>query len=92
MYILSDGTETNSKYLYLNDALKLGLSINPYSVPNSSLGIEFKSNKVEDVERLLISNTLKSIDPSFKLSAMEVKKENIDLTISYPYGLVKAEL
>lgn len=92
MYILSDGTETNSRYQYLNDSIKFGLSINPYSVPNSKIGIEFSSNNIKGPEKLLVSNSLKHIDESLSLDSIEVVDSDINLRIKYPYGIVKAEL
>jgi len=69
MYLGSELTVYESEDNYLVDALKLSLSVSPYSIPcDMTLGIEVKRDSdVADIVRFQVIQLLKYIDPSRNL-------------------------
>lgn len=91
-YLLSDGTLTKSRKIYLQDAIKFGFSIDSNSVPNSNLGIHFNRDTMTPAQKLIFNNICKSIDKSLRVTKVEQDFNKIYVTISYPYGELKMEM
>lgn len=91
-YLLSDGNTTNSRKLYLQDAIRFAFSIDAYSIPNSDLGIHFNRDKLTPAQKLIFNNICKSIDPSLKVTSVTQKFNKIYVSISYPYGKLTVEV
>lgn len=92
MVILSDGSLTTSKRLYLQDAIKLAFSIDSRSIPNSDLGVILESDMSKSVDRLRFNEICKSIDPSLEVTQVNVVGDRIKVVIDYPYGELEVEL
>lgn len=86
MYVLSDGTETTSKRLYLQDAIKFAFSISSYSIPNSDLGVDITTSNLNSSYKLIFDNICKSIDPGLNVSSVVTQFDKIIVKINYPYG------
>lgn len=86
MYVLSDGTLTSSKKAYLQDALRFAFTVSSFSVPNSNIGVDIRSDVIDSSYELLFDNICKEIDSDISVKSMTTTINAIKLNLSYPYG------
>ena len=92
MVILSDGTSTTSRKIYLQDAIRLAFSIDSRSIPNSDLGIILDSDMSKSIDKLRFNEVCKKIDPSLQVTKVTVVGDRIKVVVNYPFGELEVEL
>lgn len=93
MYVLSDGTMTTSKKLYLQDALRYAFSISEYTIPGDTyLGVDVNTSSLSAAHRLLFNNICKTIDSSLEIQSITTSLNKIKIVVSYPYGSLEVKI
>lgn len=89
MYLLSNGVETESRKLYLYDALRFAFSISSNSIPNSALGVDINSRQINESYKLLFTNICKTIDPNIVVTSITSEFDKIIIRLKSPYGVME---
>lgn len=93
MYVLSDGTMTNSKKSYLQDALRYAFSISKYTIPGDTyLGLDVNTSTLTSAHRLLFDNICRTIDKNISIESVTIDFNKIKLIINYPYGKLEVKV
>lgn len=92
MYVLSDGTLTSSKKLYLQDALRYAFSISKYTIPGFYLGMDVSTSSLTSAHRLLFNNICAAIDKDLSVESITTSLNQIKVVVKYPYGKLEVSV